>query len=119
MEKMSYRFEAQYCNESRSLDMSEYEEIHNEWQRIYAKEIRKTGVISVLLFCAGLWAVYVDATFMAVLLLVLAAHYQLDSKNGSVLHAIMNQNKLLAMLINKQSRDMQSLRRKIRDKDEK
>lgn len=119
MEKLSSRFEERWGNESRSLAMSEYEESLNEWQMAYEKKIRNKWVISILLFCAGLWAVYENATFMAVLLLALAATYYLNSAHHIVLYEIMNQNKFLAMLINKQSQDIQSLRTEIMNKGEK
>lgn len=119
MKKLSSRFEERWGNESRSLTMSEYEESLNEWQMTYEKRSREEWVISILLFCAGLWAVYENATFTTALLLVLAATYYLNSTNHTVLYEAMNQNRLLAMLINKQSQDLQSLRMEIMNKGEK
>jgi hypothetical protein len=113
MKKLSPRFEERWLNENRSLDISEYEECLNEWRSGYQKISIQKWVVTILLFCAGLWALYENSTFMAVLLLALSANSQLMGVSHIVLSEIMNQNQLLAMLINKQSRDNESFRREM------
>lgn len=113
MKKLSPRFEERWLNENRSLDISEYEECLNEWRSSYQKISIQKWVVTILLFCAGLWALYENFTFMAVLLLALSANSQLMGVSHIVLSEIMNQNQLLAMLINKQSRDNESFRREM------
>ena len=103
MKQLSTKFEDLWFNQTRSLNIGEYEECLDEWQSGYFKGSRKIAVVSILLFCAGLWALYVQAIFMTVLLLALTVYFQLLEQSYVVLYEIMNQNKLLAMLINRQS----------------
>src|SRR6185503_1160264 len=67
-------------------------------------------LITILLFCAGLWAVYEHSIFMAVLLLALAANFNRQSSHHILVSEIMGAHRLLAMLINKQSQDIELLR---------
>lgn len=113
MSELSPRFRELWSNEKRSLDISEYEECLNEWQCGYRNQSMKKSVAKLIFFCAGLWALYTDVIFLAVLLLALAAYFQLLESLHVVLYEIMNQNKLLAMLINEQSEDIESLRREV------
>jgi hypothetical protein len=50
---------------------------------------------------------------MAVLMFALAANFNLTSAHHILMSEIMNTQRLLAMLINKQSQDMQALRREV------
>jgi len=71
MSKLSPRFQELWSNENRSLDISEYEQCLNEWQNAHDKKMMTKYVITILFFCAGLWALYENAIFMAVILLLL------------------------------------------------
>jgi hypothetical protein len=78
MRKLSTRFQELWGNQSRSLDISEYEECLNEWQSSYRKQSMTKSAATILLFCAGLWALYANAIILAVLLLALTAYFQFD-----------------------------------------
>ena len=97
-------------NESRTLDILQYESCLNEWKSVHDKKTVTNYAITILLFLAGLWAVYVQAFFFAVLLLALAANFNRQSSHHILMSEIMGTQRLLAMLINKQSRNMEAHR---------
>ena len=72
-------------------------------------------LIAIFLFCAGLWAVYENAIFVAVLMLALAANFNRQSSHHILISEIMGTQRLLAMLINKQSRDLEAFQREMAD----
>lgn len=106
----SANFRDLLTNEARSLDFQQYEFCLDEWKGAHDKKTITNYVITILLFCAGLWAVYEHAIFMAVLLLALAANFNRQSSHHILVSEIMGVHRLLAMLINKQSRDLKALR---------
>ena len=116
--KLSSRFLELWGNENRSLDIVEYELCLNEWQSAHDKKMITKYVITILFFCAGLWALYENALFMAVLMLALAANFNLISAHHILVSETMNLQRLMAMLINKQSQNMEALRREIREEKE-
>ncbi len=103
-------FRELWTNESRSLDVAQYEQCLNEWKGAHEKKTIVNYVITILLFLAGLWATYEHALFMAVLLLALAANFNRQSSHHALIAEVMDTQRLLAMLINRQSRDIDSLR---------
>lgn len=113
MSKLSPKFRELWTNESRSLDIEKYELCLNEWKSAHDKKMISNYVIMILLFCAGLWAVFENAIFMAVLMLALAANFNRQSSHHILVSEIMDTQRLLAMLINKQSRDMEALHKEI------
>jgi len=115
MNKLSPRFQELWSNENKSLDILEYEQCLKELQRGHNKRMMIKYVITILLFCAGLWALYENAIFMAVLMLVLAANFNLISAHHTLVSEIMTTQRLLAMLINKQSQIMEDIRKEIRE----
>lgn len=106
----SANFRKLLTNESGSLDFQQYESCLDEWKGTHDKKTIINYLITILLFGAGLWAVYEHAIFMAVLLLALAANFNRQSSHHILVSEIMSAQRLLAMLINKQSRDIQVLR---------
>src|SRR6266853_3244636 len=66
--KWSNEFLALLSNESRALDMVQYDFCVDEWKSAHDKKTIINYLIAILLFCAGLWAVYEHAVFVAVLL---------------------------------------------------
>jgi len=106
----SANFRELLANEARSLDFQQYEFCLDEWKGAHDKKTITNYLITILLFCAGLWAVYEHAIFMAVLLLALAANFNRQSSHHILVSEIMGAQRLLAMLINKQSRDIEALR---------
>lgn len=114
MSKPSPRFRELWSNEKRSLDISEYEQCLNERQSAHNKHMLTNYIITITFFCAGLWALYENAMLITVILLALAAQFVLISFHHSMVSESMNIQRLLAMLINKQSQDIESLRREVR-----
>lgn len=110
----SANFRDLLTNESRTLDILQYESCLVEWKSVHDKKTVTYYVIAIILFCAGLWAVYEHATFMAVLMLALAANFNLQSSHHILVSEIMVMQRLLALLINKQSRDMEPLLKSLR-----
>ena len=109
----SASFRELFNNESRTLNILQYESCLNEWKSAHDKKTLTNYVITILLFLAGLWAVYVQAIFFAVLLLALAANFNRQSSHHILMSEIMGTQRLLAMLINKQSQDLEALRREM------
>jgi len=107
----STNFRELMANEARALDIQQYESCLDEWKSAHEKKTIKTYVITIVLFGAGLWAVYAHAVFMAVLLLALAANFNRQSSHHILISEIMDTQRLLAMLVNKQSREIEALRR--------
>ena len=116
MNKSSPSFIELLNNENRSLDISEYELYMKESQRVLEKEAITTYLIAVLLFCVGLWGVYEHAIFLAVLVLSLALYFNQKSSISILALKNIDLQRVLAMLINKQSRDIESLRMEIRER---
>ena len=114
MNKFSNQFRELWSNENRSLDIEKYELCLNEWQSANDKKMIAKYAITILLFCAGLWALYENAIFMAVLMLALAANFNLISAHHILLSEIMNTHRLLAMLINKHTRDLEAIRKEFK-----
>lgn len=115
MSKLSGKFQELWANQSRSLSISEYEQCLNEWQSAHDKKMMSKYVIMFVLFFAGLWALSAGATVLAVILLAVAANFNLVSAHHILTSENMNMQRLLAMLINKQSQDIEALRREIRE----
>ncbi len=112
--KWSNEFLALLSNESRALDMVQYDFCVDEWKSAHDKKTIINYVMAILLFCAGFWAVYEHAVFVAVLLLALAANFNQQSSHHILVSEMMGAQRLLAMLINKQSRDMDAVPRETR-----
>ena len=111
--KFSGSFRSLWSRESRSLDMAEYDLCINEWKSVHEKKTVINYVITILLFGAGLWATHEHALFMAVLLLALAANFNRQSSHHALVLEVMDAQRLLAMLINKQSRENEAVKREI------
>jgi len=105
--KWSAKFRELFSNESKILDIRQYEFCLDEWKGVHDKKMITNYLITILLFCGGLWAVYEQAIFMAVLLLALAANFNRQSAHHILVSEIMDTQRLLAMLINKQYQDIE------------
>ncbi len=105
-------------NESRTLDIQQYDSCLNEWKGAHDKKMITNYALTILLFCAGLWAVWESAFFMAVLLLALAANFNRQSAHHILVSEIMGSQRLLAMLINRQSLAIEALRNQVAGPDE-
>ena len=114
MNKFSNQFQELWRNENRSLDIEKYELCLSEFQGAHDKRTMIQWVLSILFFGAGLWALYSGATFIAVVLLILAGYCNLNSANHILMSEIMNTHRLLAMLVNKHTRDLEEIRRELK-----
>ncbi len=106
--KFSERFLELFSNENKTLDINEYDDCVNEWANAHNSKTMRYYIYSIILFVGGMWAVYEQIWFMAVLLLALAANYNLKSAHHILMSEIMSHQRLLAVLINKVSKDIQS-----------
>jgi len=108
--KFTESFLEYWGNKDRSLGIEEYEFCLNEWQRAHNGKMIKNYVITIILFCLGLWAVYEHAIVGAVLLLALAANANQKSSAHILLSEVMDTQRLLAMQINGQRRELIEIR---------
>lgn len=116
--KWSTTFRDFLSNEARTLDIQQYDYCLNEWKDAHDKKMIKNYLLMIVLFCAGLWAVWESAFFMAVLLLALAGNFNRQSAHHILISEIMGSQRLLAMLINRQSQEIEALRDQVTRKDE-
>lgn len=114
----STTFRELLSNESRTLDIQQYDFCLNEWKDAHDKKMIINYLITILLFCAGLWAVWESAFFMAVLLIALAANFNRQSAHHILVSEIMGSQRLLAMLINRQSLEIEALRNQVASADD-
>jgi len=114
MNTFSSQFRELWSNENKSLDIEKYELCLSEFQGAHNKRTMIQWVLAILFFGAGLWALYSDATFIAIVLLVLAAYFNLNSTHHILMSEIMNLHRLLAMLINKHTRDLEGIRKELK-----
>jgi hypothetical protein len=117
-QKWSATFRELLSNNARTLDIQQYDFCLNEWKDAHDKKMIKNYLLMIMLFCAGLWAVWESAFFMAVLLLALAGNFNRQSSHHTLMSEIMGTQRLLAMLINKQSLEIESLQAQISHRDE-
>lgn len=103
------------ANRSRCLDIKQYDYCLNEWKSAHDKKAIANYVLTIVVFCVGLWAVWESAFFMSVLLLALAVNFNRQSSHHMLVSELMGSQRLLAMLINKQSMEIESLRNQLSD----
>lgn len=112
----SGHFREIWSNETRTLDMAQYETCLNEWKAAHEKKTVIHYAITILLFAAGLWATYEHAVFFAVLLLALAANSNRQSSHHALIYELMDMQRLLAMLVNNQSRQLAFLSQEVAER---
>lgn len=95
-------------NEDKSLDMEEYDFCTKELKSAHESKTIRYYIYTIILFVGGMWAVYENALFIAVLLLALAHNYNRQSSHHILMYEMLNQQRLLAMFINKVSNDVKS-----------
>lgn len=100
-------------NESKCLDIQQYDYCLNEWKSAHDKKVITNYLLTIVVFCAGLWAVWESAFFMAVVLLALAANFNRQSSHHILVSELMGSQRLLAMLINQQSKEIEALRNQL------
>jgi hypothetical protein len=82
-------------NESKTLDIQQYDLCLTEWKAAHESKTLKNYALAILLFRAGLWAVWENSLFMAVLLLALAANFNRQSSHHVLIAEIMGSQRLL------------------------
>lgn len=108
---LSTEFRELLASKSKTLDIHQYDLCQNEWKGVHDRKMFTTYLLTIVLFSAGLWAVWEHALFIAVLLLSLAANFNRQSADHILVSELLGSQRLLAMLINAQSQDLKSLRR--------
>ena len=116
--KWSAAFIALMSNESKTLSIQEYDSCLSEWKAAHEKRTITNYLLAIVFFCAGLWAVWENTPVMAVLLLALAANFNRQSSHHVLFAEVMGSQRLLAMLINKQSQEIAALRTHATESDE-
>ena len=105
-------------NQSKTLDIQQYDYCLNEWKAAHEKKTMINYALAILLFVAGLWAVWENSLFMAVLLLALAANFNRQSSHHVLFAELMGSQRLLAMLLNKQAQDLAALQKQQVERDQ-
>jgi hypothetical protein len=95
--------------------MQEYESCVNGSMQNSATYMARYYAAKVILFCAGLWALYVHEIFWTVLLLALAAYCSNETSDASQEYRIMNRQRLLATFIDKRLKSMEATLKDIRE----
>jgi len=99
--RFSADFESAFTNnESKSLDIHRYESCLTEFVNKHEKLMVHSITKMLVLFAAGMWAVYAGAVFWAVLLLAFAFVYERKSAHHLLVCELATPQRLLAMLIN-------------------
>lgn len=111
MAKWSSKFQELLNNESRTLDFQQFDYCLHEWKAAHERKTLTNYVLAILLFCVGLWAVWENSLFVAVLLLALAANFNRQSSHHVLFAELMGSQRLLAMLFNKQAQELAALQR--------
>jgi hypothetical protein len=96
-------------NEARRLDMSNYEKVVYDSKSSSDNFFLKSAALGVILFCFGLWALYEQSTFMTVVLLALSALCFQESSAAAQIVRIMDRQRLLAMVVNKQTQGIDKI----------
>ena len=99
---------------SQITDILEFRSHMLLWQAARKRHTLILYVIAVLCFGAGLLALYFNFTFIAVVLLALAAYFNQESDHHLLLAEMMDTQWSLALLINKHTRDLEVLRWELR-----
>jgi hypothetical protein len=103
-------------NKSQTLSFCQYDTILKEWIYALQNEMIRNGILGIIFFCLGLWAVWANSLFIAVLLIALAAYFNRQSADQELLSGILLTQQMLAMNIHKQSMEIEDLRNKVLNK---
>jgi len=114
MNKMPSPFQELWRSENKSLDIEKYELCFSELQKANEKQATIQWILAIVFSILGLWAVYYDSTFIAVALLLIAVSCNGKSTSHILMTGKLNTDRLLAMLINNQARDLEAIRNEIK-----
>jgi hypothetical protein len=107
MSDLSDEFKNIWLKQANSIDMQQYEYCLNEWKHQHEKKMIYTLILTIILFGLGLWALYESIYFVAVILLIFAANFNLKSNQHILVTELMDIQRLSAMLINKQIQNIE------------
>jgi hypothetical protein len=111
MSKWSSEFQALWSRPNRTLKMDEYEFCLSEFTRKHEKRSIFQWVLAIGFFGVGLWLLVANVVFGSVFFIALAAYCNLNSTNHALLSEILNANRLQAMLIHKQTEELEAIRK--------
>ena len=113
MSKWSKEFKEIYSNPNRTLSMEEYEFCFSEYTRNHEKRSIFQWILAIICFGLGLWLLAENVVFGSVLLITLAAYFNLNSANHALMSDVLSVNRLQAMLFNKHAKEIQAIRSKL------
>ena len=113
MSLISPRFQEAWDDETKVLDMNKYDRCLVDFQKAHTKQVIKKLAFAIVFFCAGLWAAAEKETVLSVLFLGLAFNWNNVSSHHALLIEIANSQRLLAMLINNQTRATETVQKEI------
>jgi hypothetical protein len=113
MSKLSKEFKELYSNPNRTLSMVEYEFCLSEYIRIHEKRSIYQWILAIICFGLGLWLLADNVVFGSVLLIALAAYFNLNSTNHAIMSDVLSADRLQAMLVNKHAKEIEAIRNKL------
>lgn len=113
MRKWSKEFKELYLNPNRTLNMEEYEFCLSEFNRNHEKRSIFQWILAIICIGLGLWLLADNVVFGSVLLIALAAYFNLNSANHALMSDVLSANRLQAMLINKHAKEIETIRNKL------
>lgn len=113
MSKWSKEFKELYSNPNQTLSMEEYEFCLSEFNRNHEKRSIIQWILAIICFGLGLLLLADNVVFGSVLLIALAAYFNLNSTNHALMSDILSANKLHAMLVNKHAKEIEIIRNKL------
>ena len=91
--------------------MAEYELCLSEFTEKHEKRAILQWVLAIIFFGVGLWLLFDNVVFGSVFFVALAAYCNLNSTNHALMSEILNANRLHAMLINHQTKELEAMRK--------
>lgn len=104
-------------NKSETLNFRQYDTALKDWKYALQNKMIRNGILGIIFFCLGLWAVWANSLFIAVVLIALAVYFNRQSSDQELLSGILLTQQMLAMYIHKQSMEIEDLRNQVLNKD--
>ena len=101
LDVLNARLTERWSSGDRTINIGEYELLLNESQDESKKFSVRYAGIGIFSFCAGLWALSEQSTFITVFLLACSAFCFHEVSDALQIIRIMDKQRWLAMLINK------------------
>jgi hypothetical protein len=113
MKSFSKEFLELYSNPKLTLSMEEYDLCMSEFRDNHEKRSIVQWILSIICFGLGLWLLAINVVLGSVLFIALAAYFNLNSTNHSLMSDVLSANRLQAMLINKNAKEIEAIRNKL------